>query len=147
MVSGLSRYKPGIKRRTHLLLTAFLWTIIGLLLLIKGWFQSSTLVQYQGIVVALAATAGFVKSLSILDKAATRAIQRILNFKDGTCLGAVYSLKTWGLVLCMAGMGVILRNSSLPVMLLSFVYIAVGWSLLFSSRLAWVAWIRSSSPE
>jgi hypothetical protein len=41
----------------------------------------------------------------------------------------------------MMGMGVILRNSSLPVNLLCFLYLTIGLALLLSSRLAWRAWL------
>lgn len=143
MSTGLSRLKPGIKRRTHLLLSASLWSVIGVVLVTKGWFASGECAQYQSIIIGVSVTVGFAKSLLVLDKAASRGIERILKFEDGTCLGAVYSVKTWVLVLFMIGMGVILRNSTLPGMLLCFVYTGVGWSLLFSSRLAWIAWIRT----
>ena len=142
MVKGLSRFKPGANRRAHLFLSAVLWTGIGLLLLAKGAFRLSQLDDWQLSVVAIAALAGSLKAYFILDKSARLGIERILTFKDGTCLGAVYSVKTWILVLCMMGMGVILRNSSLPVSLLCFLYLTIGWALLSSSRLAWRAWLK-----
>ena len=142
MVKGWSRFKPGVNRRTHLLMSAVLWTAIGLLLLSKGAFRLSQLGDWQPLLVALAVLAGSLKAHFILDKAARRGISRILTFKEGTCLGAVYSVKTWIMVLCMMGMGVILRNSSLPLNLLCFLYITIGWALLLSSRLAWRAWLK-----
>jgi hypothetical protein len=63
-----------------------------------------------------------------------------LAFGDDTCLGAVYSVKTWLLVLAMAVMGALLRNSAVPGILLCFIFFAVGWSLLFSARIVWEAW-------
>lgn len=142
MVKGLSRFKPGVNRRTHLFMSAILWTAIGLLLLTKGAFRLSQLGDWQPLLVALAVLAGSLKAYFILDKAARRGISRILTFEKGTCLGAVYSVKTWIMVLCMMGMGVILRNSSLPLSLLCFLYITIGWALLVSSRLAWRAWLK-----
>jgi hypothetical protein len=142
MVKGLSRFKPGVNRRTHLFMSAVLWTAIGIMLLGKGAFRLSQLTDWQPLLVALAILAGSLKAYFILDKSARRGIDRILTFKDGTCLGAVYSMKTWRLVLCMMGMGVILRNSSLPVNLLCFLYLTIGWALLMSSRLAWRAWLK-----
>jgi len=142
MVKDLSRFKPGVNRRTHLLLSAVLWTAIGLLLLTKGTLRLRQLSHWQLLIVALGLLAGSLKAYFILDKSARRGINRILSFKDGTCLGAVYSVKTWVLVLCMMGMGVILRNSSLPVSLLSLLYLTIGWGLLMSSRLAWWAWLK-----
>lgn len=142
MIKGLSRFKPGGNRRTHLFLSAVLWTAVGMMLLAKGAFRLSQLANWQPLLVALAFLAGSLKAYFILDKSARRGINRILTFKDGTCLGAVYSIKTWILVLCMMGMGVILRNSSIPINLLCFLYFTVGWALLMSSRLAWRAWLK-----
>jgi hypothetical protein len=122
-------------------MSACLWTAIGLLLLVKGGFRFSQLEQQHPVVVLAAVVAGSLKSYLILDRAARRGIERILKFKDGTCLGAVYSVKTWIVVLFMMTMGVILRNSSLPGNILCFVSITVGWALLMSSRLAWRAWL------
>ncbi len=143
MIKGLSRFKPGASTRTHLLLSALLWTTIGILLLAKGTYRLSQLGHWQPFLVVLPAIVlGSLKAWVILDKSARRGIERIATFKDGTCLGAVYSIKTWIMVLCMMGLGVILRNSSLPVTLLGFLYITIGWALLVSSRLAWKAWLH-----
>ncbi len=137
----LSRFKPGAKRRTHLLLTAILWSVIGLLLLTKGSYRIVQVGEYQVVIIIAALIAGTLKSVFILDRSARKSIDRILDFKDGTCLGAVYSIKTWLLVVCMMGLGIILRNSSLPLSLLCFIYFTIGWALLFSSRLAWQTWV------
>jgi len=141
MPGGLSHLKPGADRKTHLLLSASLWTAIGCMLLLKGGYRLSGVEGGQFFLVCGALITGTLKSFLVLDKAARRTRDRILQFKEGTCIGAVYSVKTWALVLCMAAMGVMLRNSSLPIMLLSFIYVTVGWSLLFSSRHVWFAWM------
>ncbi|MGB3223632.1 MAG: hypothetical protein WBB23_12590 [Desulforhopalus sp.] len=143
MAKGLSRLKPGVNKRTHLFLSAILWTGVGLMLIAKGGFRLSYLEVWdrQALIIFLALLAGSFKAYFILDKSAGRVINRILNFKDGTCLGAVYSVKTWILVLCMMGMGVILRNSALPVNLISLLYLTIGWALLLSSRLVWKVWL------
>jgi hypothetical protein len=138
---GFSHLKPGAARKTHLLLSASLWTCIGCMLLVKGAYRLAGVEEGWFFLACGALIIGSLKSFAVLDRAAARTRDRILCFKEGTCLGAVYSLKTWTLVLCMAGMGVILRNSSLPIMLLCFIYLTVGWSLLLSSRIVWVAWL------
>jgi hypothetical protein len=142
MLKGLARFKPAVRKNTLLLSSACLWTVIGLLLLIKGGYRLSQLPDRHPLIIAAGILVGTVKSLLILDKSARRGIDRILNFADGTCLGAVYSSKTWLLVLCMMSLGVILRNSSFPVQLLCFIYFTIGWALLFSSRLAWREWLK-----
>jgi Ni/Fe-hydrogenase subunit HybB-like protein len=143
MAKGLSRLKPGVNKRTHLFLSAILWTGIGLLLIAKGGFRLSQLKDWdqQVLIMLLALLAGSFKAYFILDKSVRKVINRILNFKDGTCLGAVYSVKTWILVLCMMGMGVILRNSALPINLICLLYLTIGWALLLSSRLVWKVWL------
>lgn len=141
MGSKLSKFKPGVKRQTHLFLSAFLWTVIGSLLLTKGAVRLTQFEDYQFLVVVSAFTVGSLKALLVLDKVAGKTIKRILGFSDGICLGAVYSVKTWVVVAMMVSVGVILRNSSLPVMLLTFIYLTIGWSLLLSSRLGWKAYL------
>ncbi len=83
---------------------------------------------------------GSLKSRFILDKSARSGIARILQFRDGTCLGAVYSVRTWLLVLVMIFMGIEIRRSSISPFLIGFMYIAIGWALFYSSRFAWRVW-------
>jgi len=144
MPKDLSRYKPGAKRRTHLLLSAILWSFIGIVLLTKGAYRIVQVTEYQVIIVIMALIFGTLKSIFILDRSARKSIDRILHFKEGTCLGAVYSVKTWLLVVGMMGMGILLRNSALPLTLLCFIYFMIGWALVFSSRLAWLMWAKKS---
>ena len=141
LVTGnLKRFKPGVDKRVHLLLSAILWTAVGIFLLGRGgrWLLEAG--ELWILVPALLLGTG--KSLLILDKAAESGVRRILQFGDNTCLGAVYSFRTWLLVLAMMGTGFILRQSSLPRTLLGCVYAAVGWALFLSSRQAWKAWLK-----
>lgn len=144
MKKRLARLKPGVSIRTLLFLSAFLWSVIGALLLGKGLYRLHLAHSHWPLFLVTAAiAAGTLKSFLILDRAATQGINRILTFRDGTCLGAVYSVKTWILVLCMMTVGVILRHSPLPMLLLCYMYLMVGWALIWSSRLAWWAWFKS----
>jgi len=146
MPTRMGRFKPAVRRNTLLLSSACLWTLVGLLLLIKGGYRYYYLPEPYPLVIAGGILAGTLKSLWILDKSARNGITRIQKFDDGTCLGAVYSSKTWILVLCMMSLGVILRNSSCSVQLLCFLYFSIGWALLFSSRLAWREWLQRYFP-
>jgi len=141
MQKKLSHFKPGAKKQTHLLLAAPLWSGIGLLLLTKGSYRIVQVAEYQVVIVVTAIVTGTLKSFFILDRTANKTIERILKFEDGTCLGAVYSFKTWLLVMGMMTTGILLRNSSLPLGILCFIYFTIGWALLFSSRLAWKIWL------
>lgn len=145
MRRALIKFKPGVPRQVHLLLAASLWSIIGIFLMIRGMSWLATTEKLWLIIPAM--IAGSLKSLFILDNSAIKGVYRLLALADGTCLGAVYSIKTWLLVLIMIGSGIILRHSSLPKELLGSVYMTIGWALFFSSRHAWQAWRSLSSQQ
>ena len=139
----LSRLKPGASRNAHLLAASLLWSCVGTALLTRGGFG---LFGKKDIFLFLAALLfGTLKSLFILDKSVKKSIDRILRLADGSCLGGVYSVKTWGLIAGMMFMGYVLRHSSwATVELMGFLYVAIGWSVLFSSREGWKVWREKS---
>jgi hypothetical protein len=98
-------------------------------------------------IIVPALIAGTLKSLFFLDNTARKGVHRILEMADGTCLGAVYSIRTWLLVLVMMGSGMVLRQSTLPRELLGGLYVAIGWALFYSSRHAWQAWRHISDLQ
>lgn len=133
-------FKPGVPRAMHLFAAPCLWTMIGGMLMFRGWHW---LHPGPGKLFVLAGLLlGTLKSLFILDKVARRSLQRIVLFKDGTCLGAVYSWKTWLLVLLMMLLGMLARLLTQPGPVMGTVYCAVGWALCFSSRLGWREWFN-----
>ncbi len=135
MPSWFKKLKPGVSPRTHLVCASMLWTGIGFLLLYRGIIY---LRDDKVLPVALAGIIlGTLKSRIILDRTAIKGVERIKKFGDNTCIGAVYSWKTWLLVLSMMLMGFMLRHSSVPPLLLGLVCTAIGWSLLYSSRHGW----------
>lgn len=130
--------KPGVSRQTHLFCAALLWTLIGAFLLFRG---GSRLILADTIWLCLPAVGlGSFKSIFILDKTAIKSIERINKMADGSCLGAVYSVKTWGLVFVMMLMGYVIRKLSVPDAFTGFLFVTIGWALLFSSRHGWMAW-------
>ncbi len=140
MRKKLKKFKPGVDRRTHIFLAAAIWPLVGLMLSYRGL---SRLVGsgYEWFI-ALSFIIGSLKSIFVLDKSARKGIKRILQFGDNTCIGAVYSVKTWLMVLVMIASGFVLRNSSLPAHYLGLLYVAIGWGLLLSSRHAWFTWFH-----
>ena len=141
----LTDLKPGAPRQIHLLLAAALWSGIGGMLIFRG---VSWLIPVGGLwIIIPALIAGTIKSFFILDKTARRGVRRILEMADGRCLGAVYSIRTWLLVLIMMGAGMALRHSALPREILGGLYVTIGWALFFSSRHAWLAWKRISERQ
>lgn len=135
-----SGFKPGVNRSVHLFIAPLLWTAIGCMLMIRGWAWLGSTSRLWLLVVAVAF--GSLKSLVILDTTARHSIQRIVAFKDGTCIGAVYSWKTWLLVALMMATGIAIRKLTEPGLVVGTIYVAVGWALVFSSRLGWLAWVK-----
>jgi hypothetical protein len=133
----LTRFKPGASINVHLLTAALIWSIVGLFLMSNG-FLLITLADREWLAV-LAVGLGTVKSIFLLDRVARKNISRIMRFADGTCIGSVYSYKSWGLVLVMIVLGRFLRSSVMPGEYVGILYLAVGWGLFFSSRLMWQA--------
>jgi len=121
------------------MVAAALWSGVGLFLFGRGalllYYDSAYLVLLAGVL------AGTFKSLLVLDKTAAKNVRRIRQFGESTCIGGVYSWKTWILVTCMIVGGRMLRHSSLPTAVVGVIYVAVGWALLFSSRIAWKEWV------
>jgi len=109
------------------------------MLMMRGWGWVGPGRDRWYLLAALAV--GTIKSLLILDKTARKTIERIVGMQDGTCLGAIYSWKTWLLVILMIGSGILLRTFFTPGIVIGLLYAAVGWALLFSSRLGWLAWL------
>jgi hypothetical protein len=138
----LQQYKPGASVRTHLLLGALIWSLVGFILLITGFvFVSQKNHLWYGLA---GIVLGSAKSFFILDRVARKNLRRIKDFEDKVCIGSVYSWKTWFLVLGMIVLGRYLRTSVLPSEIVGFIYAAVGWALMLSSRLMWREWNRIS---
>ena len=144
MAGKLSRLKPNAPRSVHLFVAAALWTVVGLSLISRGAVWLNGIERLWIIFPAL--LIGTVKSIFMLDKSAKKSIDRIIATRDGRCLGGVYSIKTWLLVLLMMTAGCLMRNSALPKEFLGLFYVSIGWGLLFSSRNAWIAWKRGDVP-
>ena len=131
----MSPYKPKSSIRTRIILAALVWSLIGLMLMVRGFFG----INNSGMewLLFFAVILGLFKSKFVLDRVAEKNMLRILEKGENQCLGGVYSWRTWLLVFLMIAVGRLLRLSSLPVWLVGTVYFTVGVSLLWSSRKVW----------
>jgi len=136
-MSWLARLKPGASVGTNLLIAALMWSFIGLYLMVRGYLLDET---HSVIFLLLGLVLGTAKAFLVIGRAARKNIARIVARPDGMCVGGVYSWGMWGLVVCMMLGGRLLRNSAVPHLVVSVVYVAVGWALLLSSRLIWREW-------
>jgi hypothetical protein len=141
MSSPLEAYKPAASARTHLLLAALLWTVVGATLLFLG-FRWALLadISYAWLLLVLAVVVGVFKALFVLERTARRTIGRIRERGDGRCIGGFLSVRTWLFVGLMMLAGYLLRHSALPRAIVGLIYAAVGTALLVASRRLWGAW-------
>ena len=136
-----SRCTPRTSSKTQLLAAACLWTGVGLLLATKGLY----LVRYAAwsvllIIMAGGICLGILKGKFILDPVASKIITRLQLRNTPYCLGGLFSIKSWLLILGMIFLGKILAIMPVPTTIKAVLYILVGTGLMYSSRLIWIAW-------
>lgn len=146
MGDWLTTYKPAASARMHLLLAAMMWTVVGAALLCFGvrWTLAGQ-IPYVWLFLAAAVMAGLLKSRFVLERTASRMIERIRTRGDGRCLGGFLSLRSWGFVALMIGAGCLLRTWMLPRTIVGLIYAAVGTALLLAARRLWQAWYRHNA--
>lgn len=132
--------RPGVSKSVHFFSAPFIWTAVGTMLMVRGlhWIGLSLTLW----LLFIALLAGTIKSLMILDRSAKKTLHRIMMLNEKSCIGAVYSWKTWLLVVLMMALGMTLRRMIEPGLFFGTVYLAVGWGLLLSSRHGWEQWLR-----
>ena len=116
-------------------MAALLWSCIGLMLIGRG-VVAIVGTPYDWLI-PVALLVGSFKSWVALDRVAVKNMVRIIEKGEYSCLGGIYSWKTWVLVAGMIVLGKLLRASPLPLWLVGSIYVAVGWGLLWSSRKVW----------
>jgi hypothetical protein len=141
---SIAHLKPNASLKTRIFMAALLWSCIGLLLISRGAMAISG--SGYGWLILFALLVGQGKSWAILDRVAVKNMVRIFEQGEYSCLGGIYSWKTWALVAGMIVLGKLLRSSPLPVWLIGSIYVAVGWALFWSSRKVWSK-LRSLSTK
>lgn len=142
MLSALfSRCTPRTSSKTQLLIAACVWTGVGLLLTTKGL----CLVRYAAwsvllIIMAGGICLGILKGKFVLDPVASKIITRLQLKNTPSCLGGLFSIRNWLLILAMIVMGKILGTIPLAATIKAMLYTLVGIGLIYSSRLMWIAW-------
>lgn len=125
----------------------FWWGAVGTMLLIVGsglLFGGRSLSvlntgptapsvgQWTGLAIALCI--GFIKGRFVFKKVARRYIKRIQELPEKSPVYMTFSLKSWGLILCMMALGMILRALGTPHLVRGVIDIAVGLALVLGSK-------------
>jgi hypothetical protein len=147
MLERLRTLTPATPARTHLLLAAIMWTVVGALLVVFGgrWALRGA-IPHAGVLLAVAVAVGLVKARYVLSHTARHTIARIRSRGDGRCIGGFLSVRSWGLVLLMSIGGRLLRGGPIPSAVVGLIYTAVGTALLVAGLRIWQAWHRYTTP-
>lgn len=140
----IDRITPRVTSRNRLFSAALLWSCIGLFLAIKGAWTShphTWCATLLSLTVGLAF--GFIKSRIVFDRVAKKIIARIGSKPQRACLGSLFSLRNWALILVMGIFGKTIGALPINAAIKSLVYVMVGTGLAYSSRLLWRAWRNS----
>lgn len=144
--SAFQRLTPRVSVNGRFFAAALTWLGIGLFLSAKGVYFSGhaeTGLRLLGIGVGLGL--GYVKSRFIFDRVAQKIITQIHSKPARACLGSIFSLQNWGLIVIMVIFGRMLGASSLNAGVKTGIYVMVGSGLAFSSRRLWAAWKHSGT--
>ncbi|MEI6809661.1 MAG: hypothetical protein WCN95_13150 [bacterium] len=133
-MTSLSAYRPAVSSRILVLLAGLLWVVVGAMLLVLAfsWLSEvSHLKRYAslaaGVVVAL------LMHHFVFLKIVDRNLARISSGDGKRCLFSFMPWKSYLMIPLMAGMGIVLRHSSIPKPFLAIVYVTIGLALILSS--------------
>jgi len=129
-----------VPRRWLLILAGITWFGVGLLLCWRAWGWLDTELPNRTWMEELGAIAtGFFLYSFALSKVAQKNIARIDDLPHRTHVWNFIPMKSYLMIATMIGMGIALRNSSLPKELLIIPYTAMGGALILGG----VAYVRS----
>ena len=144
MPNILERLTPRAHPRTRLLTAAVVWSAVGCFLMAKGFWLSRDVPALAIVAAGLGGGClGMIKSRLIFDRVAGKIISHIANKPRRACLGGLFSVRNWALILVMALFGRTLGALPLDSALKTGLYVMVGSGLACSSRLLWNAWKKS----
>lgn len=148
-MNAIARLKPKATKQTQLLVAAIIWSLVGAGLLgfgLKWLFSSGS--EWIWLLCIGALLVGGSKGYFVLRKTATRAIARIQQRGDGTCMFGVFSVWSWVLVGIMMASGRYLRTSEiLADEFLGALYAGIGIALIMGSTFSWKAYFTSQKES
>ena len=127
--------EPALSRKALLQTAAVFWAGAGLMLLVRAfpWLNSAGLAGWT--VGAGGLGLGILKSRLVFVPLADRNIERIKTLspeKQKLCVFAFQTTRSYFIIASMICLGVALRLSPLPRIVLGAIYTAIGSALLFT---------------
>lgn len=126
--------KPSVPRHWLFLIAGLLWTAAGLTLLARAYSWIALLETGLGIsLVAAGLALAFIFFRYIFIKVVRKNMSRIESLPDEPCVFAFTAWKGYILIAAMVALGIMARNSPVPKVYLSVVYVAMGGALMIGS--------------
>ena len=129
------RLKPAVNRKWLILISALMWSAVGIFLniLAFGWLK-----LYNNIQLIITITIGLFTGLIIakygFNIIAKKNIDRILEYPKKACVFAFQEWKSYILIAFMMSMGIFMRTSGvITKTLLVPMYIGIGTALFLAS--------------
>jgi hypothetical protein len=132
--------EPAVTRRTLLLTAASLWTLAGLILILRAAFWLPDAGLWVLPIVVASVGIGLLKGWLVFARIARKNVERIRALsphKPKICVFAFQAIQSYLIVIAMVTIGILLRLSPIPRLWLAAIYLAIGAALEWSS---WVYW-------
>ena len=129
------RLKPAVNRKWLIIISALMWSGVGVFLNILAF---DWLKLYNNIQLIITIIIGLITGLVIakygFSKIAKKNIDRILVYPKKACVFAFQEWKSYILIAFMMSLGIFMRTSGfIPKILLAPMYIGIGTALFLSS--------------
>jgi hypothetical protein len=139
------RFVPRASVRIQLLAAATMWAVGSGILLFRGLGYVSGR-YWHAWILGIALVIGVVKARYMLDRVATKAVERIRK-RGNACFFGFFSVKSWALVALMMGGGIAIRNivvapGVIGQGILGALYLGIGTALFLADRVFWHAALR-----
>lgn len=133
MATGIHRFRPAVEKPVLLFVAAFMWIVVGILLLSLAYTWLHRAAGHSFLIIACGVGSALVIHHFGFLKVVDKNLARILPMEGKRCLFSFLSWKSYLIVVVMMSMGITLRHSSIPRPYLAGLYIAIGLALILSS--------------
>jgi hypothetical protein len=142
-----NKLKPGISKRYILLIAAFIWTMAGVMLFVRGAFYVLQFSNFKAIHFLIAILFGIGFFWVLFKKISFKHIHRIKNIEiEKPCIFSFFNFKSYLIMGLMITMGIMLRKSGhVNKDILYTFYVGMGIPLLISAGRFYKAWFKDQN--
>jgi len=143
----LQKYKPGVSKRTLLLIAGCVWTLAGGILITRGLIKLIISDHLLWLELILATLFGIVFYLVLFARISAKHINRITLIKvEDPCFFSFFNFRSYLMMAIMITGGITLRKLNVinPDILYSF-FLAMGLPLLISAYRFFYSWVKNKS--